>query len=811
MRKLTPRHLRNRCDVSVLRFADTSELTDPPGPIGQHRAVDAVDFAANIKSDGYNVYVMGQVGTGRSAVSRELLEKRTIREPVPDDWCYVYNFASPRLPKAISLPAGEASKWQADMEKVIVELGSQILSAFESEEYIDKRDDIVRSFREERNRELQEFEREVEAAGLTLGRSPAGLIIAPASDGEVMDPQQYRELPEEQREELERKRQELQNKLAEIMRRGQREERQTRQLVQELDREVARNVIEPLLEDIRKRHRDHPLVVEHLEAIQEDLLDNIGVARQAAEDGDEHTRAMGPSGPTGGVMPLMDRYRVNVLISKGEARGAPVVFESNPTIEALTGEVEYQTQMGALVTDFTMIKAGALHKANGGYLVLEAHQLLMRPFAWEALKRALKNRQVRIESLRDQYRFVSTVSLEPEPVPLNVRVVLIGSPLLYYLLYEYDEDFRKLFKVKADFDNQIARTAATSRQFAALIGQICRKEELPHFSAEAVARVIEHASRLTGDRGKLSLNISAVSNTVREAAYWASRRKRKLVSADDVQHALDQHTWRSSRIEERIVEMIKDGTIMVDVDGEIVGQINGIAVLQLGDYSLGKPSRITCLTYLGRSGVVNIDREVKLTGRIHDKGLLTIAGFLSNRYGQERPLSVSATISFEQAYEGIDGDSASSTELYALLSSLADVPIKQGIAVTGSVNQKGEIQAIGGVNDKIEGYFAVCKAIGLTGEQGVMIPETNMRHLMLNDEVVEAVESGQFHVWAVKTIDEGIELLTGVKAGKRGKTGRYPKNSINALAETRLEQMADKMRDFAKPERNENKGQSSAG
>lgn len=811
MRKLTPRHLRNRCDVSVLRFADTSELTDPPGPIGQHRAVDAVDFAANIKSDGYNVYVMGQVGTGRSAVSRELLEKRTIREPVPDDWCYVYNFASPRLPRAISLPAGEASRWQADMEKVIVELGSQILSAFESEGYIDKRDDIVRSFREERNRELQEFEREVEAAGLTLGRSPAGLIIAPASDGEVMDPQQYRELPEEQREELERKRQELQNKLAEIMRRGQREERQTRQLVQELDREVARNVIEPLLEDIRKRHRDHPLVVEHLEAIQEDLLDNIGVARQAAEDGDEHARAMGPSGPTGGVMPLMDRYRVNVIISNGEARGAPVVFESNPTIEALTGEVEYQTQMGALVTDFTMIKAGALHKANGGYLVLEAHQLLMRPFAWEALKRALKNRQVRIESLRDQYRFVSTVSLEPEPVPLNVRVVLIGSPLLYYLLYEYDEDFRKLFKVKADFDNQIDRTAATSRQFAALIGQICRKEELPHFSSEAVAGVIEYASRLAGDRTKLSLDISAVSNTVREAAYWASRRKRKLVSADDVQHALDQHTWRSSRIEERIVEMIKDGTIMVDVDGEVVGQINGIAVLQLGDYSLGKPSRITCLTYLGRSGVVNIDREVKLTGRIHDKGLLTIAGFLSNRYGQERPLSVSATISFEQAYEGIDGDSASSTELYALLSSLADVPIKQGIAVTGSVNQRGEVQAIGGVNDKIEGYFAVCKAIGLTGEQGVMIPETNMRHLMLNDEVVEAVESGQFHVWAVKSIDEGIELLTGMKAGKRGKTGRYPKDSINALAEARLEQMADRMRDFAKPERNENKGQSSAG
>jgi lon-related putative ATP-dependent protease len=807
MRKLTPNQLRNKCNPAALKFEDTSELTALPGPIGQRRAVDSVDFAANISSDGYNVYVMGQVGTGRSALTRELLQKRAARETVPDDWCYVYNFASPRLPKAISLPAGEGTVWQSAMEKIIAELGSQLLYAFESEQYNDKRDDIVRTFREQRNRELQEFERDVEAAEFTLGRSPAGLIVAPAADGEVMDPQQYRELPEERREELEQKRQELQNRLAEIMRRGQREERQTRQLVQELDRDIARQVIEPLLEDIRKQYRSYPMVLEHLDAIQEDFLENIGAARQSAEDGDEHTRAMGPTGMASGAMPVIERYRVNVLTTRANKTGAPVVFETNPTIEALTGEVEYQTQMGALVTDFTMIKAGALHKANGGYLVVEAHQVLLRPFAWEALKRALKNRQVRIESLRDQYRFISTVSLEPEAIPLNVRVVLIGSPLLYYLLYEYDEDFRKLFKVKADFDNQINRTAATCRQFAALIGQICRKEELPHFSVEAAARIVEFASRLAEDREKLSLDISAVSNAVREAAYWATKRRHKLVSVDDVQHALDQQIWRSSRIGERIVEMIKNGTIMVDVDGAVVGQINGIAILQLGDYSLGKPSRITCLTYMGRSGVINIDREVKLTGRIHDKGLLTIAGFISDRYGQERPLSLSATISFEQAYEGIDGDSASSTELYALLSSLADVPIKQGIAVTGSVNQKGQIQPIGGVNRKIEGYFSVCKTIGLTGEQGVIIPETNMRHLMLDDEVVQAVEDGKFHVWAVKTVDEGIELLTGVKAGRRGKTGRYPAKSINGLVEARLQLIADKMREQSRPERLENKDQ----
>lgn len=798
MRELTPNRLRTRCDLSILKFEDTSELSGLREPIGQHRAIDALEFAANIKSDGYNVYVMGQIGTGRSDISHQFLQKRSMKEPVPDDWCYVYNFDDPRVPRILSLPAGQGSQWQSDMEKIITELGSQIEAAFESEEYNDKRDDIVRSFREERNRELQEFEKQVEAAGFTLGRSPAGLVVAPTSDGEVMDPQQYRDLPEEERERLEKTRQDLQDKLAEIMRRGQREERQTRQLVEELDREVARQVVEPLLEDVRKKQRRHPQVLEHLDALQNDLLDNIGMVRHSAEDGEDHARAMVAMGVTGGTMSLFDRYRVNLLVNNQRQEGAPVILESNPTIEALTGEVEYQTQMGSLVTDFTMIKAGALHKANGGYLIIEAHQVLLRPFAWDALKRALKHRQVRIESLRDQYRLISTVSLEPEPMPLEARVILIGSPLLYYLLYEYDDDFRKLFKVKADFDSQIDRSAKTSRQFAAMIGQLCETEGLPHFSAEAVAGVIEYAGRLAGDQKKLSINISEVSNAIREAAYWASKRKRKIVTGEDVQYALDQQLWRSSRIEERIVEMIKDGTIMVDVDGAVAGQINGIAIIQLGDYSLGKPSRITCLTYMGRTGVVNIDREVKLTGRIHDKGLLTIAGFLGDRYGQEKPLSLSANISFEQAYEEVDGDSAASTELYALLSSLAEVPIKQGIAVTGSVNQKGQVQAIGGVNRKIEGYFATCKAIGLTDDQGVIIPEANVRHLMLNDEVIEAVESGQFHIWAVKTVDEGIELLTGMKAGKRGKTGRYPEDSINGRVEARLHRMAERMRDFGR-------------
>jgi len=805
MRELTPKQLRNECDPRLFKFTTTAALVDLDKPIGQQRAMEALEFAADINSTGYNVYVMGQIGTGRSSTSREFLEKRSKQKPTPADWCYVYNFADPRVPKAISLPAGKGLEWQSDMDKVMGELVTQVMQAFESEEYNEKRDDILRSFRDERNRELQEFEKEVEAAGFTLGRSPAGLIVAPASNGEVMDPQEYRDLSEEKRKELEEKRQELQGNLAEIMRRGQREEKHTRQQVHQLDREVARGVIEPLFEDIREENKQHAAILQHLDDIQNDLLENINVFHQAAEDGDEHMRFATAMGGATGVMPIMERYHINLLVNNQDQDGAPVILESNPTIEALTGEIEYQTQMGALVTDFTMIKPGALHRANGGYLLLEVLQVLQRPFAWDALKRALKNRQVRIESLRDQLRFISTVSLEPQPIPLDVKVVLIGSPLLYYLLYEYDEDFRKLFKVKADFDNQMDRSAKASRQYATLIGQMCRDEDLPHFSPQAVAKIVEYGSRLASDQKKLSINFSEVTNAVREAAYWASRDKRDIVGADDVRHALQQQIWRSSRIEERIIEMIADGTIMVDVDGEVAGQINGIAILQLGDYMLGKPSRITCRTYLGRAGVVNIDREAKLTGRIHDKGVLTINGFLGERYSREQPLSLSATISFEQLYEEVEGDSAASTELYALMSSLADVPIRQGIAVTGSVNQMGQVQAIGGVNRKIEGYFATCKALGLTGEQGVIIPHANARHLMLNDEVIDAVKEGQFHIWVVKTIDEGIELLTGMKAGKRNKQGEFPDDSINGRITARLREMADKMRAFARPEKSDAK------
>jgi len=494
----------------------------------------------------------------------------------------------------------------------------------------------------------------------------------------------------------------------------------------------------------------------------------------------------------------LSRYQVNLLVSHEQDTGAPVVYEPNPTIDNLTGQVEYQTQMGALVTDFSMIKPGALHRANGGYLIIEAEAVLRRPFAWEALKRCLKNKQIKIESLQDQLRWISTVTLEPDPIPLNVKVVLIGTPLIYYLLYIYDEDFRKLFKVKADFSTFINRDQGVVDKYAQFVADRCNAEGLPHFSAGAVAKVIEQAARMAGDQEKLTTRFVDVCDLVREASYWARWRDEstELVTAEDVQYAIDQHIWRSNRIEELLLQMIEEGTLLVDTDGEVVGQINGLALTPLGDYVIGRPSRITCRTFMGRAGVVQIDREAKLTGPIHDKGVMILSGFLGQRFATTYPLSFAASIVFEQSYEGVEGDSAASAELFALLSSLADVPLKQGIAVTGSVNQHGVIQAIGGVTRKIEGFFDTCKIQGFTGKQGVIIPRSNVRNLMLREDVVEAVAEGKFHVWAISTVDEGMEILTGIPAGLPDEEGNYPPDTVNGRVQAKLARYAELSKEF---------------
>ncbi len=793
-RELKPRDLRWRCPLTHFEFQDTNALEGVPGPIGQDRAVAAIEFGADIASEGYNVFVTGISGTGRTSTTRTELERRAASMPVPDDWCYVYNFDDAHQPRALRLPAGMGLAFRDDMARMLNDMRQVLANVFESDEYNDKRDAIIKEFRQERNAELQAFEQEAQEAGFALGRSPAGLIVAPAVEGEVMTPQQYGELSDEERQRLDAKREELQGKLGEIMRRGQRDEKETRERVRQLDQEVAHEAVDPVFKDLREKYSAVSGVLEHLERMEKDLIENIGMLRREDDDG------LPPGLPPQLMMGMqqknpLERYEVNVLVTNDPENGAPIIEEANPTLDKLTGEIEHQAQMGALVTDFSMIKAGALHRANGGFLIIEALQLLLRPFAWEALKRALRNKHVRIESLSDQYRFVSTVTLEPEPVPLDVKVVLIGNPFIYYLLYEHDEDFGKLFKVQADFSTEIDRDDDALQQYVQFIAHVAKRDGLLPFERSAVARVIEQGAELAGDQQKLTVRLLDIADMLRESSYWAQKSKRKKVKAQDVTHALEQRIWRANRIEELIFDMIHEGAIMVNVDGAVAGQINGLSIMQLGDYMIGRPGRLTCRTFTGRTGIIQIDREAKLTGRLHDKGMLTLSGFLGDRFGRTEQIQLSATLSFEQLYSELEGDSASSTELYCLLSSLADAPIKQGIAVTGSVNQMGEVQAIGGVSRKIEGFYRTCKILGLTGEQGVIIPESNVRHLMLQQEVVDAVKAGQFHIWSVRTVDEGIEILTGIPAGRADKEGEFPPDTINGRVQSRLRQIANALHD----------------
>ncbi|MFW5867302.1 MAG: Lon protease family protein, partial [Armatimonadota bacterium] len=775
----------------------------------------ALEFGASIESEGYNVFALGQPGSGRRSIVMDTLRRHAKEMPTPSDWCYVHNFEEPRRPRAIELPSGRAPEFREDMEELIEDVDREITRAFESDEYQQRREETLSEYREERGEKLQELEREVQEKGLAIGRGPTGLIVAPAKDGEVLSPQEYQQLDPDEREEIEQKRKEMQEKLEDELRRGQKLEKEARRKVADLDREVAKFAVGGIFDEFKERYSEIDSVVEYIENVREDVIDNVEIFRgdHATAQEQQPMQMPGQSQGRGQQRPPSmlggqdnipqspyNRYAVNVLITHEDEQGAPVEFETKPNIENLTGDVEHLSYMGALLTDFTMIKDGALHRANGGYLVLEALTLLTRPFAWEALKRALKESEIRPESIREQLRLISTVSLEPEPIPLDVKVVLIGTPMLYYLLYQHDEDFQKLFKVKADFDLIMDREEDAIQGYARFIAACCHKEGLPHFAPDAVARVAEEGARLAGDREKLTVRFIDVADLVRESAYWCRKNDGEVVSAEHVRKAVEDAIWRSNRVEQRLLELIEQGTLMVDVEGEHIGQVNGIAVLPLGDYAFGKPTRITARSFLGKPGVINIDREVEMAGPIHNKATLILGGYLGEKFAQYQPLSATATVAFEQVYDEIEGDSASAAELYALISTIGEVPLRQDLAVTGSVNQHGEIQAIGGVNEKIEGFFRTCKLTGLTGDQGVVIPRANVRNLMLHPEVIDAVEAGDFHVYAVSTVDEAVELLTGVPMGEPDDEGEFPEDTVGAAVQERLRELARRHRKFRSDE-----------
>jgi len=796
--ELTPADLYRRCDPGQFEFETTKDLEDFAGAVGQPRAVEALHFGTSIQRKGYNVFIMGYEGAGKRTLIHNVLESKAKAEAVPSDYCYVNNFEEKRKPNTLKLPPGKGKALADDMERLIEECQNALKGAFESEEYQNRSQSITKEFQEEQQQAFEKLKEKAEEKGLTVMRTPGGLAFAPVRDGDIVPPDEFKKLPEEEQERLQKEVENLQQEAQKIFQKMPAGEREMHRKLRDLQEQFAEYAVRPLIDELRKKYGDLEAVMTYLDAVQTDMIENVEDLRKEEERQKKQKQMQEQAGmPSAGMdterdSPALQKYKVNVFMDRKEANGAPVVYEENPTYQNLLGRVENVAHMGTLLTDFTMLRSGALHRANGGYLILDALKLLTTPLAWDGLKRALKTEQIRIESMGQMYGLISTVSLEPEPIPLNLKVVLMGPPMLYYMLRHYDPEFSSLFKVTADFATEMDRTDQSLDDYARLIAKVVHSERLKDFDRTAIARVIEHGSRIAGDSEKLSVHMQRVTDLVREADYWAGENGNGTVTEADVQQAIDKWIYRSDRIRERIQEEIKRGTILIDTDGASLGQVNGLSVIQMGEFAFGRPSRITARIHLGKGKVVDIEREVEMGGPIHSKGVLILAGFLGSRYAMDQPLSLSASLVFEQSYSGVEGDSASSAELYALLSAIGEVPIKQSLAVTGSVNQHGQVQPVGGINEKIEGFFDTCKEKELSGDQGVLIPASNVKHLMLRQDVVDAVSNGNFHIYPVEWIDQGIEILTGVSAGEKGEDGRYPEDSINGKVYRRLAEMTER-------------------
>ncbi|MEM7126878.1 MAG: AAA family ATPase [Chloroflexota bacterium] len=795
---LKPEQLYTTCDLSDCGFDTTDDLETLEDFVGQERAVEALEFGADIMRQGYNIFVLGSPGTGRHTLARGIVTERASQEDTPSDWCYVNNFDQPYRPKALRLPAGKGRTFQQDMERLIDDLQTDLATALDSDEYNTRRQVLEAEFRERQQTLLNALREKAQGKELTLLRTPAGLAIAPVRDGNVVSGEDFQKLPEDEQKSIQAEVEVLQTELQEILQQVPRWERELRGQIRELRREVTSFVIADSMGDLRVTYANLPDLLTYLDAVQKDVSDNLSDFLVTKEDGSGEASGPVPSLASTNQNPslMLRRYQVNVLVDCSESSGAPVRFESNPTYLNLIGRVEQMAQMGALITDFTLIKPGQLHQANGGYILIDARELLTQAYAWQGLKRALQYQEIRIESPTQMLNLTSTVTLEPEPIPLSVKVILLGDRNLYYMLAAADPDFRSLFKVQADFSDTFDRTAESQLLYARMIGTICRREGLCCLTQDAVERVIEYSARLVSDSAKLTTHIQSIVDLLEEADHWASKDGAQCITGAHIQGSLDAQVRRVDRINREMQEQVLRETILIDTDGEQVGQINGLAVLGLVGYAFGKASRITARVRMGKGEVLDIEREVAMGGPTHTKGVLILSSFLGARYAVDHPLSLAASLVFEQSYGGVDGDSASSTELYALLSAIAEIPIKQSLAVTGSVNQYGQVQAIGGVNEKIEGFFDLCNARGLTGEQGVLIPIANVKHLMLREDVVNAVTNGDFHIYGVTTIDEGIEILTSVPAGEADEDGIYPEDTVNRRVADRLADFAHKRAEF---------------
>lgn len=801
--KLTSDQLYRKCDPSKFDFNSTADLEERLSALGQDRAIHAVELGIHIKSRGYNLFCLGPEGTGKTSLVKRVLEKEAKNRKTPDDWAYVYNFDEPYKPIAMNFPAGKAAEFAKDVDELLDELADSLPEIIESEEYKAALGIIRQKYKTKKEEYINVLQKKAKGKRVSLLHMQMGLVVAPMKDGEVLSPDAFEQLPEDEKklvmDDLNAMQEEIENATQDLPRWEEKQKREITILREKFVRSAVKNPID----ELRKKYKSQQ-PSRFLKQIQDNILENIDDFVPVDSD-KQNTAAGADEDPLQLLLSKMKqpeedkfaKFKVNVIIKNVPDSGAPIITVDYPTQGNLVGKVERIQQYGALLTDFTLIKAGALHQANGGFLLLDARKVLEQPFAWDSLKRAIASKRVKIEAPSEETSF-TTISLEPEPIPLDVKVVLTGDFEIYELLSERDPDFRDFFKVEADFGMIMDRNAENEIEYAKLIGSLSKKKQLRSLNRQAVARVIEYASRLADDAGKLTAHISSIGDLLREADYWARVSNSKQIGKNHIDQAIEAQIYRSDRIKKAMLEEIDKGTILMDVKGERVGQINGLVVYDFSRYSFGKPARITTQVRIGKGDFMDIEREISMSGPIHTKGVLILKSLISNRFAKHSPLSLSASIVFEQSYGGVDGDSASSTEYYCLLSAISNLPIKQSIAVTGSINQFGEIQPIGGVNEKIEGFFDVCAHDGLTGKQGVIIPRTNVDNLMLRADIVQAVEDGRFTIYAIDTVDDGIEILTGVKAGKADNKGNYPKGSVNYMVEESLRQYYEDYARYAK-------------
>lgn len=791
----------NEIDANELRrMIDPSEINtdnirgDQPrnSMIGQDRVTKALAFGIGNKSFGFNVYVSGYPVMGTLKAVKDFIQKKSAEQKPPSDWCYVNNFKDSYYPKVLKLPAGKAKKFKNDMQNFIQDIRKALNEAFEGNEYQNQKEELVKSSEQKKKELFLSLSEKAKAEGFEIQQTPFGIATVPLNrKGEPFNSEEFGKLDKSRQQEILDKQENFKEEVKTDLRISRNFEKEAGEKVKRLDRKVAEHAINPLIEEMEEQYHEEDDVKTYLEEVKNDIIENFSDFFEKDKK-EQQTIAIFQVQQ----QPSLKRYEVNVFIDNSELKGAPLIHELNPTYNGLFGKVEKESHMGMLTTDFTLIKSGSLHRANGGYLIISVIELLKNPYSWDSLKKALQSREIKIEEISEKLGFVSTKSLSPQPIPLDIQIILLGQPDFYHLLYAYDIDFRNLFKVKAEFDTTLELNDANINNYLSYITSIQKEENLHLFDKSGFAKILEYSCRLAEDKNKLSARFTEVYDIIAEADYYCHSDGNERINADHIKEAIEEKFYRSNLIQEKYKEMFENNMLIIDVEGDKVGQVNGLAIIDLLDFSFGKPNRITVTTGVGSEGIIDIEREAKLGGNIHSKGIMILAGYLSENYARNKPIGLSARIVFEQSYQGVEGDSASCAELYALLSSLSGLPIKQGIAVTGSVNQKGEVQAVGGINDKIEGYFEVCKIIGLTGKQGVIIPQSNTRSLMLKEEVVEAVKTGNFHIWAVNNINEGISILTGIDAGLRNESGKFEENSVNARVDEAIEKLAKQMKSF---------------